>query len=200
MKQLKFDPKQCALLIVDVQVDFCSPDGATARRGRSNKLMQALPAKINAFVREMPDVLPIYVKAIVDESRLAPNQKLFNEMKGVRRPTQLGSGGEEFYGLEISPDAIIVEKTWADPFNYTNLTERLTKREINTVLVCGVRTEICVDATARRASSEGFNVVVVSDLVATRDDNVADGEHALKFLDAYVGFVMDSTQVKQILS
>ena len=45
MKNFKLNPEECALLVVDVQVDFCSPEGATARRGRPNTKMQALPSK-----------------------------------------------------------------------------------------------------------------------------------------------------------
>jgi nicotinamidase-related amidase len=202
MKQFRFDPRECALIVVDVQVDFCSPHGSTARRGRANTRMQALPDKINAFVKELrgTGVLLVYTQAVVNESQLAPNVQFFNEMKGIKRPTQEGSGGEEFYNLEIPNGAIILRKEYGDPFTATQLKQILEKHRIRIVLICGVRTEICVDATARRAYAEGYNVIVISDLVATRDDNASDEQYALRFMDAYVGFVMDSQQVKVILS
>jgi len=196
------DPTAWALLIVDVQVDFCSPNGITARRGRPNTRMQALPDKINAFVKEIQDlgILPIYVKSVVNEDRLPPNVRFFNEMKGIKRPTQKGTGGEEFYNLDIPAAAVIIRKEAADPFISTNLKQILDEHRVSIVLICGVRTQICVDATARKAFSEGYNVIVISDLVATRDNNADDEQYALRFMDAYVGFVMDSTQVKQVLS
>jgi ureidoacrylate peracid hydrolase len=202
MKQFRFNPQECALIVVDVQADFCSPSGSTAKRGRANTRMQALPDKINAFVKELHKlgVLFVYTQAVVNESQLAPNVQFFNEMKGIKRPTQEGSGGDEFYNLEIPNDAIILRKEYGDSFSATRLKQILEEHRIRNVLICGVRTEICVDATARRAYAEGYNVIVISDLVATRDDNAADEQYALKFMDTYVGFVMDTTQVKSVLS
>jgi len=201
MKNLQFNPVECALLVVDVQVDFCSPDGATARRGRPNLQMQALPAKINAFVKQLEGsgVVPVYIKAVVDEENLPENERFFNEMKGVKRPTQKDTKGAEFYGLEFPSDAIFFEKVAGDPFTRTNFKQILVDKEIKTVLVCGVRTEICVDNTARQAKNEGFNVVIIRDLVATRDNNTDDATYALKYLDAYVGFVLESGNVLEVL-
>ncbi len=45
---LSLNPRECALLIIDVQDMFCSPTGVTGRK-HANTRMQALPAKINAF-------------------------------------------------------------------------------------------------------------------------------------------------------
>lgn len=202
MPQFHFAPEACALIVVDVQVDFCSPIGTTARRGKPNTRMQALPDKINAFVREIHGlgVLLVYVKSVFNEARLAPNVRFFNAMKGITRPTQEGSGGEEFDRLDIPVDAMIIQKEAADPFTATNLKQLLDDHHIRTVLICGVRTEICVDATARKAFAEGYNVIVISDLVATRDDNANDEQYALRYIDAYIGFVMDTAHVKQVLS
>lgn len=201
MTQFHFSPQECALIVVDVQVDFCSPHGSTARRGRPNTKMQALPDKINTFVKDIhgSGVSLVYVQAVVNEAQLAPNARFFNEMKGVKRPTQEGTGGEDFCNLDIPPDAIIIRKEAADPFIRTDLKQILDARQITTVIICGVRTEICVDATARKAFAEGYNVIIISDLVATRDNNADDEQYALRYLDAYVGFVMDAEQVKDVI-
>jgi ureidoacrylate peracid hydrolase len=202
MAQFRLNPQECALIVVDVQVDFCSPNGSTAKRGKPNTRMQALPDRINAFVKRVHSlgVFLVYVKSVVNENRLAPNVRFFNEMKGIKRPTQEGSGGEEFYNLDIPEHAVLVQKETADPFTATTLKQILEEHHINSVLICGVRTEICVDATARKAFSEGYNVVVISDLVATRDNNSDDERYALKYIDAYVGFVLHSTEVLEVLS
>jgi nicotinamidase-related amidase len=202
MPRFHFAPEMCTLLVVDVQVDFCSPSGSTARRGKANTRMQAIPNRINAFVKEIHPlgILLVYVKSVINEARLAPNVKFFNEMKGIQRPTQEGTGGEAFCNLDIPDGAVILCKETAEPFSSTNLKEILEARHISTALICGVRTELCVDGTARRAFTEGFNVIVISDLVATRDQNTEDEAYALKYIDAYVGFVMTSEQVKHVLS
>jgi nicotinamidase-related amidase len=80
-----------------------------------------------------------------------------------------------------------------------DLKVRLESRGIKHVLIIGVRTEICVDMTARRACSEGYNVFVLRDLVATRDAALVHADHALMFTDAYYGFVVTTEKIKQLL-
>lgn len=87
-----------------------------------------------------------------------------------------------------------------DAFAYTNLKAVLESKSIKHVLICGVRTEICVDMTARRVCSEGYNVFVLRDLVATRDAAKAHADHALMFIDAYYGFVVTTEKIKQLLT
>ncbi|MEO1645237.1 MAG: cysteine hydrolase, partial [Chloroflexota bacterium] len=200
--KLSFDPATCALLVVDVQVDFCLPDGATARRGRANTQMQALPAKINTFVGQLAGsgVLPVYIRAVVDEDALPDNARFFNKMKGVNRPTKKDTQGADFYGLDFPDTAVFHEKVAGDPFTRTNFKAVLDTHGIKTVLVCGVRTEICVDNTARQAFNEGYHVVIIEDLVATRDANSDDAQYALRYLDAYVGFVLSSDTVLDVLN
>jgi nicotinamidase-related amidase len=192
---------ETALIVADIQVDFCSPEGSTAKRGHANTLMQALPPKVNAFVRKIHPlgVLVVYTQAIVDEDNLPENMRFFNEIKGINRPTKKGSGGEELYGLEIPANAVIVPKIYADPFASTPLKSVLDSRTIRNVLVCGVRTEICVDSTARRANAEGYNVFILTDLVATRDNKVEAQQRVLEFFDAYFGFAIHSDMILQMM-
>jgi nicotinamidase-related amidase len=193
---IHISPKECALLVVDVQVDFCSPSGMTARK-HANSLMQALPAKINNFVLYFQPLggLLVYLKAVIDPNNRPKNFLLMESIKGITRPTVKNTDGAEFYGLEIPKEAVIIEKSYMDAFAHAHLKEVLESRNIKHVLICGVRTEICVDMTARRACSEGYNVFVLRDLVATRD-----AATALMFIDAYYGFVVTTEKIKQLLT
>jgi nicotinamidase-related amidase len=197
---LRLNPEDCALLVIDIQADFCSPHGMTARK-HANSLMQALPEKVNEFVGYFQPLggLLVYVKASVDPNHRPQNLLLMEKLKGITRPTQKDSTGAAFYGLELPQNAVILEKPYMDAFSHTNLKTVLQERKIKHVLVCGVRTELCVDMTARRACSEGYNVFILSDLVATRDVNTNHAEHTLMLLDAYYGFVVTTEEMKLIL-
>jgi nicotinamidase-related amidase len=193
--------KKCALLVVDVQADFCSPNSLAARK-HANTEMQALPAKINDFVKYLQPLgsLLVYLKAVIDTTSRPENLRLMEEVKNIKRPTQKNTEGAEFYGLEIPENAVIVEKPYMDAFSHTDLKVLLESKSVKHVLVCGVRTEICVDMTARRACSEGYNVFVLRDLVATRDAAGAHADQALMFIDAYYGFVVTTEKIKQLFT
>jgi len=68
----------------------------------------------------------------------------------------------------------IVYKHEPNSFLNTNLLELLKGWEIERVVVCGMMTHMCVEATARAASDFGFELVVAEDACATRDLKYGD--------------------------
>jgi nicotinamidase-related amidase len=61
------------------------------------------------------------------------------------------------------PGDLVIRKTASDSFWGTNLQQELEARGINRVLVTGMQTQFCVDTTARRAASLGYDVTLVAD-------------------------------------
>lgn len=86
---------------------------------------------------------------------------------------QVGARGTEFDpedpGTRISPRLglgpadVVIHKTATDAFYRTDLAAVLAERGVDTVVLTGVATDYCVDATARSALSHGLDVVLVSD-------------------------------------
>ena len=77
--------------------------------------------------------------------------------------------GPEQPGWQLSPGLGVrdtdprVRKSATDSFFRTELAELLAARDVDTVVITGVATDYCVDATARSALSHGVHVVLVSD-------------------------------------
>jgi nicotinamidase-related amidase len=101
----------------------------------------------------------------------------------------------------------IVYKHEPNSFLNTNLLELLKNWEVQRVVICGMMTHMCVDATARAASDLGFDVIVAEDACATRDLKYADttipAEHVHKaFLAALksYGRVMKSEEILALLA
>ena len=64
---------------------------------------------------------------------------------------------------------LVIRKRACDAFYGTPLREELTARGVRHLVVTGVQTELCIDATCRRAASEGFDVTLVADGHTTED-------------------------------
>jgi len=62
----------------------------------------------------------------------------------------------------------LVQKHFPNSFRETNLLELLKEWEIERVIITGMMTHMCVDATARAAADLGFQVMVAEDACATR--------------------------------
>jgi nicotinamidase-related amidase len=65
--------------------------------------------------------------------------------------------------LESDKDEPIIAKSSHNAFSTTNLQQVLTMRGVGSVTVCGLRTEQCVETTARVASDFGYEVTFVTD-------------------------------------
>lgn len=64
------------------------------------------------------------------------------------------------------PDDIVISKTSSSPFNSTGIHHTLYSLGVDTLLVCGVVTNGCVEGTVRDASDLGYNVIMVPDACA----------------------------------
>jgi nicotinamidase-related amidase len=101
----------------------------------------------------------------------------------------------------------IVYKHEPNAFLNTDLLELLKSWEIERVVICGMMTHMCVDATARAASDLGFQVIVAEDACATRDlqfgGTTIPADHVHKaFLAALksYGTVMKSEEILALLA
>ena len=75
-------------------------------------------------------------------------------------------------GLAILPGDLRVRKTTCDSFHQTDLHPILNERAITNLVICGLQSEFCVDATVRRALALGYPVVLVADGHSTMDNAV----------------------------
>jgi ureidoacrylate peracid hydrolase len=200
-KTINLAPDNTALIVIDMQVDFCSSSGFAAQRGKKLTQIQNIIGKLDIFARKLLDlgVLVIYTKFISgvgitpgNLSKAVLNKKyVFSCIKG--------SGGEDLYKIEVPRGAVLIEKPHYDSFAYTALKQLLSEKGIKNLLVTGLRTELCVDATAKRAASEGYDTFIINDLVATYDDKLKYHEQVLDFFNTYYGFVINSYDVLDIL-
>ncbi|MFF1919571.1 cysteine hydrolase family protein [Streptomyces sp. NPDC058221] len=93
-----------------------------------------------------------------------------------------GSGDEPYtpgWALHLpvrtGPTEVVMRKTRDDGFAGTSLGELLTGAGVESLVVCGVMSEMCVQATARTALALGYRVVLPYDAHATQDIPAAPG-------------------------
>ena len=70
----------------------------------------------------------------------------------------------ELYPADGEP---VIDKPGKGAFYQTDLELMLKNREIDTLFVCGVTTEVCVNTTVREANDRGFRCIVLSDCCAS---------------------------------
>ncbi|MDG6904879.1 MAG: cysteine hydrolase [Nitrososphaerota archaeon] len=211
LPQLK--PNETALLIIDMQNDFCRQDGYFGRvRGRDMKnVMHIIPkiAELLDFTRRN-GITSIFIKTIhskhtdsevwtsrlVDDSGILLNQTNRHPADAL---CALGSTGAEIVDeLQPNLDEPVVIKHRYSSFVQTDLELMLRIKGIKNVLVTGNATNVCVESTARHAFMLDFLTVTVSDCVATSDSHGVH-ESSLLNLEGYFGYVAPSDKVLKAL-
>jgi nicotinamidase-related amidase len=160
--------------------------------GRTRAVQQATP-RYAGFLAEMRrrghPVIHLQLINLPDD----PNVELYN---GVL-PVQKGTKGAEILPDFLDPADLVVEKNKDSGFYETDLHERLQALGVETVLVTGMQTQICVQTTAADAFFRGYSVWVASDCVVSARDE--DRDRALEWLAGYCATVEDSTEILRIL-
>jgi ureidoacrylate peracid hydrolase len=170
--EAKVDPKSAALLVIDVQNDFCHSDGWMARSGGNVAAIQAMVPRIDSFIEQARSVgiRIVFIQAQYDTiyaSRPIRERQRRRGESGLL--CQTGSWGFELYRLERRPEDIVVLKHRYSAFIRTDLEIVLNQMGVESLILTGVVTNGCVESTARDGFMLDYYVVLVSDCCATYD-------------------------------
>lgn len=142
-----------ALIVIDVQNDYF-PEGKYPTWNADITLNRIEQAIATARTK---DITVILVQHIAPTAKgLAP---FLNE----------GTNGAGIHPriLAAAPDSIIVTKRFADSFHHTTLEAELSKRQVDTLLICGMLTQNCVTHTAISKAAEKYAVTILPDCCTT---------------------------------
>ena len=141
-----------ALLIIDIQNDYF--------KNGSNTLAGAEEAGLNAKLilehfrsKGQPVIHIQHIAANPNATFFLPNTIGAEIHKNVK---------------PINGEKVII-KHFPNSFRETELLEYLKKNNITDLVVCGMMTHMCVDATVRAAKDLGFNITLISDACATKN-------------------------------
>lgn len=167
-----------ALIVIDVQNDFC-PGGLLA----VNRGDEVVPV-LNHWIEQARQA-----RATIVISRCwhPPRHVSFTERGGIWPAHCVqGSAGAEFHpDLKLPVEAIIISKGMnPDKDNYsdfegTGLTERLRAAGVRRVWVGGLAQDVCVRATVLDALKAGFETYLINDATRPVDLTPGDGDRAV---------------------
>lgn len=165
-----------ALIVIDMQRDFCAPGGYADQAGLE---ISRLRAPIPAISRLLDSARALGLLVVHTREGHRPDLTDLHESKrrraehagapiGARGPLgRLLVRGEYGHDLidELRPlaDEPVIDKPGYSAFAYTDLDLLLRRRGIGHLVLCGVTTEVCVSSTQRAAVELGYACTLVSD-------------------------------------
>lgn len=176
------EPAATALLVIDMQRDFCSPNGYAARAGldvarlgqpivQIQRLLLAARATGMLVVHTREGHLP--------DLSDCPPEKMRRSMRAgapigssgpMGRLLVRGEYGHDFID-QLKPQAgeVVIDKPGYGAFYLTDLEGVLVRRNILQLILCGVTTEVCVHSSLREAVDRGYRCTTVGDATAASD-------------------------------
>ncbi|MDA4117064.1 MAG: cysteine hydrolase [Thaumarchaeota archaeon] len=186
------DPKRTALLVVDVQNDFCSEGGVWHRQGKFSPTYKQTINNIKWLLDEArkSGVLVLYsLSTHLPDFRgdTAVSLRTFFRYHGVKETAAFepyiveDTWGHQFVDdVKPKPGDLVFKKTRANAFLNSYLDTILRANAISNLVITGVLTEACVEATAREASYRDYFSIVITDCVDSY--NKEFHEMALKYM------------------
>ena len=189
-------PGRTALLLVDMQVDFASPDGGMAKAGADLGMMPGAieNAVLLAEAARSTGVPCLFARLI---TRANDETDLWREWK-TRRGGELAlcresSPGADFVGPLPRAGEAIFSKSRYDAFAGTGLDAHLKGLTRDTLVIAGLTTECCVDSTTRSAFERGYHVFIARDAVAAYAPDLHTA--ALKALELNCALLADAGEI-----
>lgn len=185
----EFDPKSTALLIIDMQ-NFYMVSGQMAYCPGVEPIVPVINQLAGTMRRFGSKV--IWLRNITNPGAFKSWPVHYERMKPDRietRKRELAKGGDGFrlwHGLDVRDDDLKINKTRYSAFipGASNIEKILGEHGIETLVMCGIVTNVCVESTARDAMMLNYRVLIVDDACAAASPEI----HAHSLNTFYLNF------------
>jgi len=187
-----FDKSSTALVVIDLQKGIIA---LPVQPNEAQTVIDNAAKMAAAFRRNHMPLFIVNVSASPDgKDRLLP----ITDGVGAWSKAQLSADWSEIVPeLDLQKDDQLVTKKQWGAFYGTDLDLQLRRRKIDTIVLCGISTNIGVESTARFAYEYGYQQIFVEDAMSSR--SCREHEHTIETIFPRIGRVRKTQEILGIL-
>ncbi len=189
----------CALLVIDVQNDFCHPQGAGQQRGKGLLGLDRMIPNLEQLIEQarIAEIPVIFIRTEHDTKTDSPAWlgRYSRERVSYSPSCRTGSWGAEFYQLSPQPDEIVITKHRYSAFVGTSLEVVLKSLGRSSLLFTGVVTNVCVESSLRDAVNHDYYATLIEDCCAAHAPE--DHEGTIRNVQKQFGVVAASQEIME---
>lgn len=195
----KLDPKHTALIVIDIQNDFCSPEGALGKRGRDFTVINNALDKLDSVIKsaKASKVLTLYTQQVYDPDKINDLQREQYELDGKLITCDINTDGYKFYNMN-PPEKDVYIKHNFNIFSNIDLQKRLEENNIKTLVITGVDTQFCVETAVRNGYDLGYKMVLIEDCIGNNTKNKDFHDNTIALVRKSYGVVLNSSELIEI--
>ncbi|GAA2998421.1 cysteine hydrolase [Kitasatospora albolonga] len=155
-----------ALVVVDLQNDFCVGPVATARFAGDPAVLERVAEGCERAVAEARrrGLEVVFVRFLGDPAHQGPAWRARDLRRGRPPKCAEGSWGAEFHRVSPGPEErVFTKRACFDAFLAEGFERHLRARGIGHLVLAGLFADVCVDSTARTAFQKGHHITVLTD-------------------------------------
>ena len=195
----KFQPASTALLVIDMQNDYCSTGYYMSKAGYDIDRLRRPIAPIQRVLApaRQAGLTIIYTRQYHVPGAEGEDGQQEQDGGSFPRTALKGETGWEIIP-ELAPqaDETILDKTTCSAFVSTDIHELLKGKAIGTLIFCGNTLDVCVHSTLRSANDLGYDCITLADCCGAVNDGLYEWSlESIRIEDGVFGAVMDSAQL-----
>jgi ureidoacrylate peracid hydrolase len=190
-------PAKSAVIVVDVQNDFCRPEGALGKAGAPTAAaMEMIPNLQRLLAAARATKAPVIFVQTIHEAATDSEVWTWRMAGAVGGCCRKNTWGAEFTEVAPLDDEPVVIKHRYSAFINTRLDSVLRTLKIENLIMTGVSTNVCVESTARQGYMLDYNIVFLSDCTAAYSQEEHEG--ALYNMRSHFGVVATADDVVKL--